>query len=337
VLQYVKNNISWDSKTRKFASDSPKKIIERKFGNTADLNLLVVGFLRALGIKAYPVLISTRDHGKIMIDYPFAHYFNNVIVLAEFDDQLVLTDATEIHLKNNTIPPNCINDNGLIIQDKKTEWLLLQVNFPSQTKTNIVFDSDSAGWNANIKNSYTEYDALAFKMKYLNKREQLKNDLNENGYPVSDTSVKVHHIEEVDLPTELLIRFSLTPQKLNEKLFVKPFLNEVISENPFKQKERKYPVDFIYPMRRSYQSSIPVPQGYEVSNQPDNLSISNDIFKLFYQINQYDGVVIVTFDYELKKAVYQPQEYTKIKFYFDQIVKKGNEQLVLSFTNRHTE
>lgn len=37
----------------------------------------------------------------------------------------------------------------------------------------------------------------------------------------------------------------------------------------------------------------------------------------------------ISFNYYFKNSVYSAKDYSKIKFYFNEIVKKGNEKIVL--------
>jgi hypothetical protein len=65
---------------------------------------------------------------------------------------------------------------------------------------------------------------------------------------------------------------------------------------------------------------------------PEDFKINNDLFELNYSIKIYNDKFQVIFDYYFKKPVYQSDDYAKIKYYFDEIVKKGNEKIVLTKT-----
>jgi hypothetical protein len=47
-----------------------KGVFNRKTGSGTELNLLLISLLRQVGIEANPVVISTREHGRIWKDYP---------------------------------------------------------------------------------------------------------------------------------------------------------------------------------------------------------------------------------------------------------------------------
>lgn len=110
---------------------------------------------------------------------------------------------------------------------------------------------------------------------------------------------------------------------------VSPFLGEPLTDNPLKQNSRTFPVDMLYPVKRNYNSTVTIPKGYRVDYVPEDYKILNDLFELNYNVKSDDKSIYVSFNYTFRKSVYQAQDYLKLKFYFKDIVKKGNEKLVL--------
>jgi hypothetical protein len=84
-----------------------------------------------------------------------------------------------------------------------------------------------------------------------------------------------------------------------------------------------------YPVKRSYTSVITIPEGYKVDFIPEDYKILNELFELNYKVNNDGKTISVTFNYYFKKPVYAAADYLKLKFYFEDIIKKGNEKVVL--------
>ncbi len=331
VIEYVKRNYNWDKTRGKYASKSPKKFVEEKYGNCADINLFAIGLLQASGIDAKPVLISTRDNGKIKYAYPFTHFFNYVIIQANVDGVNILTDATEILELDDRIPLRCINDRGLIIQKKKTEWIGLESVFPSEIKTNIQIGITShALLSSSIHKSATEYDASYYRNNYSDDIETIKKSLETIDYLIIDTTIVIQNQLNREEPYILAYKQTSTPEIVNEKIYLSPFLNETISDNPLKQKDRTYPIDLTYPKKRIFKSTIVIPEGNKVEYIPSEQKIDNQLFELTYSTSIVDNQIIILFDYYFKKSIYSSNDYSKIKLYFNEIVKKGNEKIVLS-------
>jgi transglutaminase-like putative cysteine protease len=331
VLQSVKGNYNWDKSKGKYASKSPAKLVEEKYGNCADINLFTIGLLRGAGIEAYPVLISTRDNGKIKYDYPYSHFFNYVIILANVNGELILSDATEILSLNNRIPARCINDKGLIIKEDKVEWVGLECLFPSDIKTDIQMEiSGNDLLSTGITKTATEYDALYYRNNYSDNIENVKKKLEAQGFSIIDSTITVKNQLKKELPYILSYRQTSKPEIVNEKIYLSPFLNEVISDNPLKQKERTYPIDMTYPVKRVFNSTITIPEGYQAEYIPEPQNIINQLFELKYTASNENGKLAVAFEYSFIKSVYPSTDYLKIKSYYNEIVKKGNEKIVLS-------
>jgi len=329
VLDYVKANFNWNNHNDKFATKTPNQFVEDKFGNCADINLFTIGLLNSVGVESYPLILSTREHGKIKIDYPFSHFFNYVIVLANVDGKMILADATEILSMNDRIPPRCINDKGLIIKKDKVDWIGLDCMFTSAISTFLQMDIKDNNIAVDLLKMGTEYDALYFRNSYTDKFENVKQKISTNNYSINDSSIQIQNYLDKTKPYKLRYSFTIKPEIVNDKIYISPFLQETIADNPLKQKERRYPIDLIYPKKRVYNSTLLIPKGYVIDFIPEDFHLKNDLFELNYSIKNYSDKLQITFDYYFKKPIYQSDDYAKVKYYFNEIVKKGNEKIVL--------
>lgn len=73
---------------------APAEVLARRFGDCKDKSLLLVSFLRSLGIDAAPALVNTEDRGAVenRLASPFA--FNHVIVRATIGGRVLWLDPT---------------------------------------------------------------------------------------------------------------------------------------------------------------------------------------------------------------------------------------------------
>ncbi len=329
ILDYVKSNFNWNNHKGKFATKTPNQLVDNKFGNCADINLFTIGLLNSVGIESYPLILSTREHGKIKIDYPFSHFFNYVIVLANVDGKMFLADATEVLCMNDRIPPRCINDKGLIIKKDEVDWIGLDCMFTSGITTYMQMDVKDNNLTVDLLKMATEYDALYYRNNYTDKTDNVKQKISTNNYSINDSSIQIQNYLDRTKPYKLRYGFTTKPEFVNDKIYISPFLQETITENPLKQKERRYPIDMIYPKKRIYSSTLSISEGYQVDYMPEDLTIKNDLFELFYSVKRQQDKLQIAFSYFFKKNIYQSDDYSKIKYYFNEIVKKGNEKIVL--------
>jgi len=328
ILNYVKSNYIWNKSNFRMASKSVKAFIKDKSGNNADMNLFTIGLLNAAGIKAVPVILSTRENGKIKYDYPFSHFFNYVVILAEIDGKNILSDATIVLSSNNRIPEKCINDKGLIIQKDKIEWVSLQSLVPSKTQITFQMNLTDSINNVIVQTSATEYTGLDYRNDFGTNTHSIKQHLLDKGYDVIDSSIVVKNQTNTHYPYIVKYAIEVHPEKLNDKIYVSPFLHEVMAENPLKQSARTYPIDMIYPKKSTFYSEISIPEGYKVDFLPAIDNIKNEMFELEYSAQVKDQKINVILNYYFKVPVYEAVEYSKIKYYFNEIVNKGSEKIV---------
>lgn len=330
VINYVKQNYTWDQYRRIYSTKSVKDLISSKLGNSADLNLFTIGLLNAVGIKTYPVMISTRDHGKIWNEYPFFNFFNYSVILSMIDSVPVLSDVTNRYLQNNRIPMYCINDKGLIVQQEKTSWVNMYRDFPNKERTtfDIQLNGNEVKYNANIQ--MHEYAAANFRKEYGNDINSIKKLLEKNQYTVQDSTIKVSNVTDLKKPYIICFQFNTEQEQINDKLYISPFANEVVKNNPFKQDNRTYIIDMTIARQKTYISHINIPDGYKIDYLPQNQKIDNDSFRMEYSTYVNENLLTVSFIYYFKKSTYPATEYDKLKFYYKEIINRGLEKIVLT-------
>lgn len=330
VIKYVKQNYVWNKYNGYFASKTSGKLIKDKTGNSADLNLLTISLLNAVGIESEPVLLSTREHGKIKYDYPFAHFFDYVAIKADVGEKTILTDATNIFNSNKMIPVSCLNDKGLIIEKDEINWVNLECDFISKEETVVLVESLDSACKANVKIKATGYNAVRNQMKYSSDKKDVCKLLSSNGNEIDESSLKIKGLSDSNEVFTIKYRTLLKPEKINDKIYISPFFTDMISENPLKHNERSYPIDMVYPEKKSYTTIIKIPEGYKVDYVGKNVKENNIYFNLNYESKLLQEHIQINFSYTFKKAVYSAENYRLLKSYFKQIVKLGNDKLVFS-------
>lgn len=330
IEHFVKSNFNWNGNNDKFSNKSVKDFLVTKTGNCAEINLFLTGMLNAAGIEAHPVIISTRSHGKIKLDYPFHHFFNYVIVVAKIDSSSILLDATEPLSNFSEIPTRCLNDKGLVIQKNKVEWVDLKSTSISSIEYKFILKPDTT--NNTISESCriitTGYNAIDYRNKFSGSYKELKINLLGNSSLLGD-SLKPINLVQIEKPFEIDFNKKNQIETIEDKIIISPFCKTVITENPLKQVFRNYLVDFTYKKAFKFQSNIVVPHGYKLLKKPEDLNINNNMIKITYNTeNENSDTIKVMGVYEFKKDIYGISEYFDLKSYFNKIVDKFNEQLV---------
>lgn len=331
IEHFVKTNFKWDGYNTKFTDKSVKDFLKSKTGSSAEINLFLAGMLNAAGLEAYPVIISTRSHGKIKTDYPFLHFFNAVLVYVKLDTISVLLDATEPFSNFTEIPTRCINDNGLIIKKDKVEWVSTKSNIVSTNINYITLQPNPVNDSLiqNFRFITTGYEAIKCRNRYSESYKTLKENLIGNNASAGD-SLKSIGLKHIEAPFELDFNKRTSLEKVEDKIIISPFSDIPDTENPLKQSSRNYPVDLIYKKLYAFETTIEVPKGYKLYSKPEALKLNDNMVRIIFSATELNKNTIKVIGlYEFKKEEYQAVEYLYLKDYFNKIVDKFNEKLVL--------
>lgn len=330
LTELVKNTFTWNGYYGKYASESPKDVLKRKTGTSAEINMFLIALLRSAGIDANPLILSTRNNGKINQNYPFESFFNYLIAAVTINGTMYLSDATDPFLAFNRIPPRCINEKGLLLTRKEPLWVTLPDTRISTDFKDIAISpgSDPEGYAAKLKVKATDLSAYRYRVELKDDRKLLETELKKNGF-TSITDISTQDYSDPAKPYYFEATGTFEPDRLGNQVGIYPFLGFPIRENPLKQTNRTYPVDMVFPESRSFRSVVTIPEGYNLITKPQDYSLENSLVSINLKYEYNEKEVVVTGNYSFKKAVYLPSEYPRLKLYIDNIVNQFNQQIVL--------
>lgn len=124
IYNFVRDAINWNGISTLNTSQSFRQTLEKKSGNAADVNLLLIGMLREAGVIADPVVLSTRTHGMLRKEFPMLSQFNYVVAHAKIGDHPLMLDATEPACPQGVLPVRCLNGEGRLVNLESGEkWV----------------------------------------------------------------------------------------------------------------------------------------------------------------------------------------------------------------------
>jgi len=335
IFNYVKSNMNWNKFTGYYCADGVKKAFKDKTGNVAEINLMLTAMLRHAGFTANPVLISTRSNGIAL--FPNRSAFNYVISAVEYNNSLILMDATEKLSSPNILPEGDLNWSGrLIRKDGTSNNVDLMPTTLSNQNTNLLYSVDKNGEiNGKIRRQLTGQLALDFRQNKLqiNKETYLENlENNNNKIEISE------YVRENDLDLSKPIVESYTFKSKNDtevidnKIYLNPLLFFTTTINPFKQEVREYPIDFGYPIEHKYNVSVEIPEGFQMESipKPVALATENGSLNFRYIIGTNGNKIQIQLTTTVKEAIFQSNLYDMLKDFFAKNISKENEKIVLS-------
>lgn len=330
VLTYMKQNYNWNHYTGKQAQYSIKEFNEKLSGNIGNINLSAIGALRAVGLTAKPVIISTRDNGKVTNSFPYSNLFNYVLILVEVDNAIRLVDATQDLCPNNLIPSNCINGQGYIVEEDSENWVTIANAATSLEEVNLAL---SVNVEENLiegvcRARSTGYAAVSERSEFYASREKFEEEIAKKGLKVD--KVEAQNLSDSSLPFKYNFEFTQSIDRIDEQLIFSPFANLVEKNNPFKQEERSLPVDLVYLRGKRLITTIQIPEGYKVDELPlpKKMSTDNVSFSYIAQVN--NGLVQVVACYNFKKQTYPASDYKELKRFMNTVTSTINSKIILT-------
>lgn len=333
--QLVKSKVKWNGNRGFYAQNGIKNAYKNGEGNVGDINLLLTSMLRSLDINANPVLVSTRSNGIPL--FPTRKGFNYVICLAQVDGKQILLDASEKYSNNGILPERALNWQGRVVQKDGTSKaidLIPITNASESTMLNLKIEDDLS-LTGKVRQSQTSYLALRHRKKYndLDEESMLKSyEENKGDIEISDFEYK--NQEDATKPTLVSYNFEILDgvDQIGDKLYFSPLFFFKTKENPFKLKERQYPIDFVFPIQDKYIINIMLPKGYKVETLPKSeaFAFNGNQAKFTYIAKVNGNYLTLNLQLQINQYVIAASDYEIFKSFFAKYVEKQAEQVVLA-------
>lgn len=333
IYNHVSNHLDWNDKYGLYAFEDLSKVYEEGTGNGTSINLILVKMLREAGFEAHPLILSTRANGEIINLFPLLGQFNHTIAYVQFDDSYYLLDAKNELRPYNLLPAEVLNGEGLIIYEDQVIWVPIenQVKNNRVSVMNLVFNNN--GYNGTLTSKNQGFYAVDFRNDL--EFDDLKASVNEEVFYVSDQAFKVDSVsitnDRLDQSFDFTADFSSSKFEGDDLIYFNPMLLGRIDASPFTNTKRTFPVDYSYSFTESIIMNIQVPDGWQVDEVPESV-----LYRLPEQSGEFRRIIrvngnMISFNYrfQIGKTRFMPDEYVHLKEFYDQIVEKLSQNIVL--------
>ncbi len=290
-----------------------------------------------MGINAYPMVVCTRDYGRIEPDKPTPFSLNNTVVYVPVDStKFYILDASSKFNLYNTIPYNILDSYGLSINllDGKYKLIHIHNNSPViQTvfiNAEIKSDGKMTG-NAEIaSDSYNKINALK---KYNDDGEEKYVDsLHKKDNSIKISSFKMENMMIDTLPLSQKIAFDMDLTASGDGyIYFNTNLFTSLEDNPFESEERFSDIDLGFRNDYSVIGVYKIPATYTVEAIPKNITlIMPDQSIVFKRTIAFDsGTISVRYLIDHRKTVYAMDRYQDLRGFYKRMYELLNEQIVL--------
>ncbi len=338
IYKYVNNKIKTTSH-KSLIGDSfkePLDVLNAKSGSSSEKSMLLINMLTKAGLDAKPVWISTRNNGVISPDFCDGSQFNRLICLLKINSKNYFLYPVSARSPFGCLTPSTEVTNGLLIEQEKgsiisivPEPVISTININTTgsintekmltAKTVIQYSGHAA---------LDEYDVVT--EKDLN--TYVKDYLTEHFSEAKLDTFYYSNIDSINNPLTLSISYRI-PNYIEETedlvYFSIPYFT-ALKENPFNRPRRSNPIDFEYPVSKTENIKIELPEIYSVSQIPTKRkNLITDLgFNQVYASEK--NIIECVRTIGIKSRRLSAKNYSSIRSFYDDVVGASRDQIVIS-------
>jgi hypothetical protein len=334
IYYYICDHFTCTDYDDKYVRTTLNDVVKKHSGTVGDINLLLVAMLRKIGLKADPVVLSTREYGFNLATYPMLTRLNYVIVRAEIDGKVIYLDAAHPKLGFGQLDGECYNGHARVISKTDSGSVYFEPDSLKETRATIVYiAATEKGMEGSWESTLGSQESYELREHVSEKGEKgfFQNIQTQYGEDISINGGGIDSLEKPEEPVRVYYSFKLHRDEGEAKLYVNPFIGAGLHENPFKAAERKYPIEMPYASDELYVFTIEMPDGYTVEELPKSakatLNGSDGTFD--YLIGVQGGMIQLRCRLKLNKAIFAPEDYNNLRDFYALVVQKEAESIVL--------
>lgn len=300
-------------------------------GNSAEVNLILLNLFDKVNVQAYPLLISTRNNGKINTEFPSVGQFNGVDVLAVDSNRVYFLDASLKKQSYLNPPANVLNRKAFLLDKNDMKWILID-------DSRMLIKSD-INVGANLQDECIEGIAnLRFydyaKSQFLDSTESDEGAEEQSAKRIQGLQIlseKIEQDDDEDKPLKQQLSFTYHPQKTDNFYFINPQFLFRKKKNPFTNEKRNTDIDFGSNQESNFKLLLRIPPEYKVEYVPKSTIVRAPDSSFFYKrVCTVDSTgIFFQQTFEIKHSVFYKEDYDAIKEFFKRIFTLMSEEIIL--------
>ncbi len=331
IFQYLNRTSNYSGSKAPFSSADDGGVLQGEPSDQAAINQTFVAMLRGGGIDAHPMLISSRESGRINRSFPSFFQFNGQLVYSEIDGQSYFMDASFPYSRPNLIPVEMYSESGLLLKPGGYRWL--DIN-PAESAFAISVDIDAELDRRGALSGSLQAKTAGYPARQVRKllaegasNSQVIKNAVLDGYANADlTNTKLDKVGAAEGPIELSADFSLDNYAVSFTggLEYSPMVVGFLTRNPFDDEERELPVTLDAPERLDLTYTIRIPEGMEVAGRPEDRTVRlpGAMLKETYDLEQ--NVLRYEFHIDISRKQFSADLYPRLLNLYNRWVQLSN-------------
>ncbi|NRA92388.1 MAG: DUF3857 domain-containing protein [Psychroserpens sp.] len=315
IFEWVQDNINYIAFGDGYGGFIPTgaaSTCETRYGDCKAMSNLLFEMLNHSGIEAYRTWIGSRKKPYSYFELPSTSVDDHMITTAIIENDTIFLDATDSYVPFG-MPSAFIQNKEALMGIDDSNYEIVKVPAQSSELSKTVVQSDFVIENNLVKvkekRSLSGYDKVEFisdytykkdsrsEEEYLNTTLALGNNktkytnINKGNFDNSEASLELSY----DLEIDSYIR------NIGNKIYLNPNIDRTLSKSDIDVKDRKFSKKIDYHFQKEFDTTIEIPEGYQLSYLPDPMSFDdpNYGFKISYvqegnQLRQSKSIYVKT-------------------------------------------
>lgn len=333
IHNYVRKNMNWNGIESLYSVDGIRSAWDKKSGNSSELNFIMIDLMRDAGLKAYPLLVSTKDNGTVNPLYPFIQQFNETMTMVLIGNKKYVLNAADKYNPATLVPYDVLGNEVLIVDKDAGGWVTLESS-RSTSKTIATYfaainDKGEMEGSASIY-SY-DYAKNPLVKEWTENRSSFKDRYTGSYASIKINNLKVSGEDNDSMPLKQQFDFSLPLNASGEYQYFRINLFQGLDKNPFIADKRITDIDFNFKQSYSLIGKVSLPEGYEFDELPKSIRLvmPDSSITLRRLIQGSPDAVDFRITLDFSKTWYPMGDYAIIQEFYKKLFNILNEQIVI--------
>ena len=339
IFNYVGKKFEQTKNKSLFLTATLSELQKRGKLTPSEMNLILMNMLRTAGVEVHPVLLSTRQHGKIGTPYAVYRRFDRTIGRVLIEKDTFFVDLASYPHPIDLLPFEDLNGGGYEFWGKDSYDLVPITNKAISRRVSFATlslntEGELSGTIAMTASGYEGVENRQ-KIKELGAEKFAQNVLKGllvSGKLEEQKFEKPETFEENNLKSNFKIKSTDYVSTAGDKMYINPLLCFGDKENPFSNPERQYDVDYGAPKEEIANLNLTIPEGYKVEEIPKmvRVNLGGNGMRYDYLIEVVGNQIKVNTKFSIKKTTYNVDEYPDLRDFYAKMIAKMGEQIVLT-------
>ena len=331
IFQHLNEAANFSGEYRAYSTVGDSLVLDGRPVDQAAINQVLIGMLQGAGIQADPVLVSSRESGRVNRDFPSYYQFNGQLARSKIGGRTYLMDASYAHSQPGLIPVAMYNGPGLLFGEEDFDWVDINPE-KSRFEINVKLDADLdaegrlTGTVASTQRGFPVRQMRQQKADGMSESEMVRRALFDGYANARLRDVEIEGLESYGSPVRLTARFEIPKYatSFSNGLEYRPMVVGYRSENPFRDKNRNYPITLDAPETLSLSYSITLPQGYQVDRGSANQSIRFEGASFEESYDLGNGELNYDFTIDLRRHQFPAELFPRLNALYERWVTISN-------------